>query len=97
MDLKTFKRRPEGLEESGPHASNCSSPGQIDDGTEEALRSGKTYAQHAAWDYCGYVWWDAEDKKFHEEIWRYGTHVATLSDDTLQGVVDQACAKYGSE
>ena len=86
-------KRPNELEESEPHMSNCD--GSIDGGFEENLKTQKFYGQHAAWDFCGCAWYDG--KKFHEEVWMYHSHVDTISADTLQELMESVNDEYGYE
>jgi hypothetical protein len=71
--------------------------GSIDDGFEEALRRepNKAYGWHAAWDYIGASWFDG--KKFHNEIRRHGSHVGTVSADTLPELLRKTIDEYGSK
>lgn len=67
----------------------------IDDGVDEALRAGGTYCQHAAWNFCGYVWF--ADGQFHEEVWRYNSPQTIVSADSLAKLMEAVNAEWGSE
>jgi hypothetical protein len=50
----------------------------------ERLRDDPTlWAQHAAWEFCGYVRWDAHATEWIEEVWRYHEPIATHRASTL--------------
>ena len=86
-------KMPKGLKESDPHMSNMD--GRIDKGFEENLRTKEFYGQHSAWDFCGYAWFDGA--KFHEEVWVYGGHIATISANSLKELMNEVNDKYGYE
>jgi hypothetical protein len=67
----------------------------IDDGCEAGLRSGGTYCQHSAWNFCGYVWF--EDDRFHEQVWVHHSLRAEFSADTLADLMRDVNAEYGSD
>jgi hypothetical protein len=84
---------PVGLTEQEPHYSNFDHT--LDESAEELLREGKTLMQHAAWNFCGWVWF--KDGMFYEAIMQYRVLMETLSDPTLMEVIRKANEKYGSE
>jgi len=62
----------------------------------EQLRADQTlYAQHAAYNFCGYVWFDGE--QWHEDVMRYHEVVEHLVEPTVEDVIYLANEKYGSE
>ena len=67
----------------------------IDDGLEEKLKSGKFVATHSAWNFCGYVWFQAG--KFHEQVWQWNSPREILSADNLQTLMNEVNEKYGSD
>ena len=91
--MSKLLKLPAKLEESSPHMSNMDH--RIDEGFEDNLRTKKFYGQHAAYDFCGYVWFDG--KKFHEEVWVYNSHVNTISADSLQEIMEDVNEQYGYE
>lgn len=56
----------------------------------------KVYAQYAGWNFCGYVWWDADADTYRCEVWRWNRPVETLSG-TLEDIMDEVCARYGDD
>jgi glutathione peroxidase-family protein len=54
---------------------------------------GKLYAQHAAWNFCGYIWF--KDGKWHEQVLRYHIVVNELSDTDIESLIDEANSLYG--
>ena len=62
----------------------------------EVKESGK-FHQHAAWDFCGYVWYNLLDKQFKEEIWISNTHRHTLSAVSLFELINEANIIYGDK
>ncbi len=91
--METAQTRPERLCFSELGMSNFDHV--IDEGLEEQLRAGEHCAQHSAWDFCGYVWF--EDGQFYEEVWRFHQHVATLSADDLRELMEAVNDEYGPE
>lgn len=68
---------------------------RINGDVEVVLRSGPYYAQHSAWEFCGYVWF--ADDIFHEQVKRYRVHVDTLSASTLPELMQLVNDKWGWE
>jgi hypothetical protein len=69
--------------------------GILDLEVEERLKKGDCVAQHAAWNYCGWVWYDPDTETWYEEIWRYQSRVETLTGDSATNVIAKALAGYG--
>lgn len=67
----------------------------IDDGMEDALRTGGCYGKHSAWNFNGDVWF--QDGQFHEWIWVYGSPRALVSASTLRELMQKANWRYGSQ
>lgn len=69
--------------------------GLIEDGLAEALKlkPAITYAQHSAWNFCGYVWF--ENGRFVEQVWRYNSPVDELTADTLEDLMEEVNGEYG--
>ena len=65
--------------------------------TEEQVKNSKMYHCHAAWNSCGYVWFDLEKQQFVEEIWVYKSIVNVLYGETLEAVIQKAIELYGSK
>ncbi len=63
--------------------------------TEEEIKQSNEHHQHAAWDFCGYVWYDAEEQLFIEEIWIYHNLEVTLYQKELKDLIELANATYG--
>lgn len=55
-----------------------------------------SYAQHAAWDFCGYVWRGA-DGIWRDEVWQYREPVEVLYSNTIEGAIAFANKKYGAK
>lgn len=83
------------MEEVAPHMSNLDYT--IDGEMENALRArpGKVWSQHAAWNFCGYVWF--EHGAFTEQVWVYGSPRREISAPSLRELMDQVNQEYGSE
>ena len=65
----------------------------IDDGFEKALRENKVFGRHSGYEFNGMVWYN--DKRFHEEVWRYCAYVETISADTLEELMEKVNDKWG--
>ena len=52
-------------------------------------------AQHAAWDFCGYVY-RGMDGRWHNEVWVYNEPVEDICGASAQEVIITANNKYGS-
>lgn len=67
----------------------------LDEEVKEQLikNEGKLCAQHAAWNFCGYIWFS--DGKFHEEVWEYKSPIDVLEDEDLESLIDEANGRYG--
>jgi hypothetical protein len=69
--------------------------GGIEPDAEARLKAGDCLGGYAAWNFHGHVWW--EDGQFHCMVHQYRAHVATLSADSLAGIMKQACELFGAD
>lgn len=53
------------------------------------------YAQHSGWNFCGSVW--CRDGVWFEEVWHYGTVVATYEGDSPLVVINETNNNHGRE
>lgn len=69
----------------------------IDEGLEDALRKEPSgvYAQHSAWNFCGYVWYDEDEGKFIEQVWVYGVPQKEVKADSLKEMMSLVNEEYG--
>ena len=86
-------KRPSNLEECTFSMSNFDH--SIDGELEGALRTSRVYAQHAAWDFCGYVWF--ADGQFHEDVWQYNAYTETFTADSLPELMQAVNAEWGDD
>jgi hypothetical protein len=63
--------------------------------TEEQVKNSGMYHQHAAWNFCGYAWFDIENQEFVEEVMIYRSVVNVLCGETLDEVIQEAIDLYG--
>lgn len=84
---------PENLKYIGIIMSNFDH--DIVNGAEEKLKPGDVWGEYTAWYFWAAVWWNG--KKFKAMIKKYCEHVDTLESDSLQGIMDEACKRYGGE
>jgi prepilin-type processing-associated H-X9-DG protein len=66
----------------------------IDDAVAAELQKGG-YADYFAWNFKANVWF--ADGQYHAEIWRYHSHVDTISAPTALELVRECSAKYGTD
>jgi len=95
MEIKGKDIVLEERKEIAPNISNFDH--SIEKGCEEALREGegKVYCQHAAYNFCGYVWF--ENDKFYERVMRYKATVAVFVNDSLKELMHEVNERFGSE
>lgn len=86
---------PEYLLSSDLGMSNCDN--SIDDGLESRLKEGKEVAQHSAWNFCGFVWFDKETDSFLEEVWVYREPKEIFAATTLPELMELVNKNYGYE
>lgn len=86
-----MKTLPEKLEEHEDNYSNFDH--EMPKNAEKLLKAKKLFITHSAYDHCGYMWF--EDGQFHQEVWRYKSHITTISGDTLKDVFDDVNDEYG--
>lgn len=55
----------------------------------------QTFAQYAAWNWCGYVWHD--ERGWHMEVWRYRSLATVVHGDTIEDVRAEAIDWGGAE
>lgn len=68
---------------------------KIDDGLDQALRAGGVWGRHAAWEFNGRVWF--ANGRFHEQVWRHRSPVATVTADTLPELMTEVNARWGND
>lgn len=91
-----MRNRPEGIESTQePIYSNFDHC--IDSEVEEELKinPNKLYAQHATWNFCGYIYFTGSF--WVEEIWRYNVCIATYQDKDLAILICTVNAEHGEE
>ena len=69
---------------------------QLDHELAHRLAEGGCHAQHAAWDFCGYVW-RLEDGRWIEQVWRYNSPVQEIVGDELEEIIELANDEWGYE
>ncbi len=69
--------------------------GIIDAGLADALKNGTVYAQHSAYNFCGFVYWDGV--QYIEDIWQHNGKIKTIEADTLKALMELANDEYGYE
>jgi hypothetical protein len=65
----------------------------IDSEVVRLLEAGGCVAGHAAWEFCGYVWY--ADGRWHEGIMRHHEHVDTVTAPTLPELFKTVNDKWG--
>ena len=85
-DLRTMRELDIGMSNYGH---------EIDEGLAEALRAepGKVYAQHAAWNFCGYTYY--ADGEYRTQVWVHGAPRGTISAPTLEALMRATNDEYG--
>lgn len=69
---------------------------EIDPKGLERLKVEKVYGQYAGWNFCGYVWWDAEAETFKCEVLQYH-EPQEIVEGSPQEIMDAVCAKWGDD
>lgn len=57
---------------------------------------GQLYAEHAAWNFCGYIW-QRQDGMWVDQVWRYGAPVQEFLGDKVEAVIEEVLRQYGRE
>ena len=73
--------------------SNCDHT--IDRGLAKRLRGGRVFAQHSAWNFCGYVWF--ENGQYHEEVMVHHQYQETIHAKSLKELMQKVNDIYGWE
>ena len=69
---------------------------ELDLNSEKKLKeNGQIRGFHAAENFHGQVWFDAEKNIWFNEIWRFNVKVETIDGDSVQEVSDAANEEYG--
>lgn len=84
---ENFEAWPEGVMSNFDH--------EINESVATAIKGQPFFAQYAGWNFCGEVWWDAAAELWCCEVWQYHTHVATISADTLEEIMEEVSDRYG--
>ena len=67
----------------------------IDKKIAKSIKNKKLVAQYAGWNFCGWVWWQAN--QWNCEIWRYHSYIETINANTLEEIMDEVCETYGND
>lgn len=67
----------------------------IDEDIAALLKNEPLFSRYPGWNFNGKVWW--EDNRWHCAVWQYGSHVNTISEDTLEEIMHSVCEMYGYE
>jgi len=89
-------QRPKTAEETAePVYSNVNH--ELDEAVKSQLQVNPNilYAQHSAWNFCGYIWYDGN--KWKEEVWQYKSPVALEKHYTIEELIDEVNDIYGSD
>lgn len=65
------------------------------DVAERLRATPNAYAPYTGFNFCGYVW--SEGEGWACEVWRYNAPCQVIRRDTLEAIMDDVCAEYGSE
>jgi hypothetical protein len=68
---------------------------EIDNKVVFELQAGDCFAFHAAWEYCGCVWFVPASRKWVEQVERYTVTLEYIIGDTVEEVIKQTIDKYG--
>jgi hypothetical protein len=68
---------------------------EYEDVTVDAVFTGKGLGQHAAWEYCGWVWF--ADGFWLETVYRYHMVVATYACADMSTLIDHVMDEHGRE
>lgn len=68
---------------------------EMPDGIEAALQSGKSWAPHFAFEHFGRIWF--ENGQFHEYVMRHGSHMETISAETMMGLIEKVNDEWGHD
>lgn len=66
---------------------------EVDEGFAEALRAGKVFGRHSAWEFNGLVWWDGA--QYWEAVYRYHDWRATYATDSLEELMQWVNDDWG--
>lgn len=75
----------------------CNLEADADEAVIAALMAepGRVYATHTAFDFYGYVWFEAD--QFHEEVWRYRSPVKVVSAGEFAELIKRVSEEFGTE
>lgn len=93
--MMSDSKMPDGLEELDTVYSNFDHRLEEDIAKQLEEKSGKAFAQHAAYNFCGYIW--HADGKWHDEVWVHGAPVHVYEGDTIKAVIEAAVDQHGGE
>lgn len=69
---------------------------EIYDTVADELKAKPAFAQYSGWNFCGYLWYDKTKQTYHCEVWRYRSHVETVSG-ALQDIMEEVSSNYGQD
>lgn len=71
--------------------SNCDN--EVDEKVAEQLKTEQVVARYPGWNFNAMCWFS--DGLFHAAVWQYHVHVATMSAETPEQLMEAISSKYG--
>ena len=68
---------------------------EINNGKAGRLKQKKCFGVYAGWNFCGYVWFDREEKKYTCLVCCYGTPRVIVRERTLKQIMRKVSERYG--
>jgi hypothetical protein len=79
-----------------PESVYSNSDHELDNSVVELLKTDpELHAQHAAWDFCGYIWWDPEGERWIEEVWVYQVRQKSFSNVDIEDMIREVNDEFG--
>ena len=69
----------------------------IDQSVADRIKESGECSQYAGWNFCGYVWWEAEADQWACEIWQYNAVMEVIRADSLETIMAKVSNEYGSD
>lgn len=68
--------------------------GEVSKDVQGDIKGSKKFAEYSGWNFHGKVWYDG---KWNCEVWTYGNHKETVSEDSLEEIMETVSDKYGRD
>lgn len=69
--------------------------GKINYKVADHLQTKSLFSEFSSWGISGKIWFEKRENCWHSEIWKKGTYLASLTEDTIEDLLFNIQKGYG--